>query len=375
MAEEVTKYVSSIVFDSKDAMRKLAEYEKKMDSFQRKQISMAKAGVVGRRAGGDPMIAAKTKLADQLRKEDVAQKNFNNRLELSHIKQQAAAKAASHKAADLASIKSAKDRQRYSDQNFKSSIGGLTSTSGMKASNTLFADMLRQEESAQKKVNSLKQSANRLELQNSAALEKSKDTLSRSVWFQKQYNTQTEKSIMLRLEESIASARTAKQVRDAAAIARKALNTEREKLRTFEKQNFLMKRMQASSQQMAGNMVSAFAIGAAGAGIVRTGQAFESVNNTMLAVSTNAQEAGENFQFVRDESYRLGLGLADSGKNFAKMLSARGEMSLQDTKSAFTGIAEMSTLLGLSADESTRATNALQQMMSKGVVSAEELSY
>lgn len=372
MAEEVTKYVSSVVFDSKNAMRKLAEYEKKMDSFQRKQISMARAGAVGRKAATDPMIAAKTKLADQLRKEDIAQKNFNNKLELTHIKQQETAKATAQKAANT---RNSKDRKKYADQNFKSSLDSLTSTSGMKASNTLFADMLRGEEEAQKKINGLKQAANKLELQNAAGLEKSKDTLNRSVWFMKQYNTAGEKAIMNRLREQVAMAKTANQVRDAAAMARNNLRIEREKLRTYEKQNFLMKRMQASSQQMAGNMVSAFAIGAAGAGIVRTGQQFESVNNTMLAVSTNAQEAGQNFQFVRDESYRLGLSLSESGKNFAKMVSARGEMSLKDTKAAFTGIAEMSTLLGLSAEESTRATNALQQMMSKGVVSAEELSY
>lgn len=375
MAEEVTKYVSSVVFDSKDAMRKLAEYEKKMDSFQRKQISMARAGAIGRKAGTDPMIAARTKLADQLRKEDVEQKNFNNRLELAHIKQQAAAKAATQKAADLANLKTAKDRQRYSDQNFKSSIGGLTSTSGMKASNTLFADMLRQEEAAQKSINRQKQFANRLELQNSAALEKSKGTLNRSVWFMKQYNTEAEKLVINRLREQVAMAKTAKQVRDAAAMARNDLRTQREKLRTYEKQNFLMKRMQASSQQMAGNMVSAFAIGAAGAGIVRTGQQFESVNNTMLAVSTNAQEAGQNFQFVRDESYRLGLSLSESGKSFAKLVAARGNMSLKDTKEAFLGVAEASTLLGLSTEESGRAINALMQMASKGTISAEELSY
>lgn len=362
MAEEVTKYVSSVVFDSKDAMRKLAEYEKKMDSFQRKQISMARAGAVGRKAATDPMIAARTKLADQLRKEDVAQKNFNNRLELAHIKQQAAAKAAAQKAADLDNLKTSKDRQRYSDQNFKSSIGGLTSTSGMKASNTLFADMLRQEEAAQKGINRQKQFANRLELQNAAGLEKSKDTLFRSVWFMKQYNTEAEKLVMNKLREQVAMAKTAKQVRDAAAMARNNLRIEREKLRTYEKQNFLMKRMQASSQQMAGNMVSAFAIGAAGAGIVRTGQQFESVNNTMLAVSTNAKEAGQNFQFVRDESYRLGLSLSESGKSFAKLVAARGNMSLKDTKEAFLGVAEASTLLGLSTEESGRAINALMQI-------------
>lgn len=329
MAEEVTKYVSRIVFDSKDAMRKLAEYQKKMNTFQRNQNNMNRLGNLGGNAGGglgSSNKASKTKLADMLRQEQIAenarnkQKEFNNRLELKHLSEQERAKITAQK-------KQAQLQERAARDNIR-----------------------------QKNFN------NRLELKNAAALERTKDTLNRSVWFQKQYNTAAEKAIMNRLREQVLAAKTAKQVKDASANARRDLRTQREKLRAYEQQNFIMKRMQASSQQMAGNMVSAFAIAAAGAGIVRIGQQFESVNNTMLAVSTNAQEAGQNFQFVRDESYRLGLSLSESGKNFAKMVSARGEMSLQDTKAAFTGIAEMSTLLGLSSAESTRAINALQQI-------------
>jgi len=142
---------------------------------------------------------------------------------------------------------------------------------------------------------------------------------------------------------------------------------------TLEKQHFLLQRMNASSKQLAGNMISAFAAASAGAFVTNTGQNFESVKSTMLAVSSGSEEAGKNLQFVKDQAARLGLGLQESGKGFAKMLSAKGNMSLEEVEQTFLGVAEMGTLLGLSADESGRALNAVQQMMSKGVVSAEEL--
>lgn len=157
------------------------------------------------------------------------------------------------------------------------------------------------------------------------------------------------------LRRAVAAAKTADEVRLLVAKERERLRVMKEQERSLNKQNFLMQRMTASSKQFAGNMVSAFAVAGLTAGITRVGQDFESVNNTLLAVSSSAQEAGNNFQFVRDESYRLGLSLADSGKNFAKMLSARGNMSLEDTKNSFRAVSEMSTLLGLSSAESTRA--------------------
>lgn len=152
------------------------------------------------------------------------------------------------------------------------------------------------------------------------------------------------------------------------------LNQEhREAVKRLKKQHFLMQRMESSSKQMAGNMVSAFALGAVGTGIVTTGQNFEAINNTMLAVSADSKEAAENLKFVRDEAFRLGSDFTESGRAFSKMLSNRGEMSIQQTKEAFLGVAEQAAVLGLNADQTNRAMLALQQMMSKGTVAAEEL--
>ncbi|AGH32171.1 tail length tape measure protein [Vibrio phage 11895-B1] len=188
-----------------------------------------------------------------------------------------------------------------------------------------------------------------------AALKRAKDSVMTSAFMMKKNASASEMSAQAAIKSSIASAKTAQEVR-------KAYRFHKNSTAELNKQSFLMRRMKASSEQFAGNMVSAFAIAGTGAAITRIGQDFEAVNNTMLAVSDNAMQAGENFEFVRQEAYRLGLGLKESAKGFAKMVAARGDMTLEDTKAAFTGLSEMSTLLGLSAEESNRATMALQQI-------------
>ncbi len=199
------------------------------------------------------------------------------------------------------------------------------------------------------------------------ALQEAKTQIMTTSYMLKRNLSTSEKETREAIKLQIATAKTGKEVR---SIYRFHKNNTAQ----LQKQQFLMRRMQQSSEQFAGNMVSAFAIASGGAAITRVGQDFEAVNNTMLAVSESSEQAGQNFSFVKDEAFRLGLGLKESAKGFAKMVSARGEMSLEDTKEVFTGVSEMGTLLGLSAEESGRATNAVQQMMSKTVVSAEELN-
>jgi len=200
------------------------------------------------------------------------------------------------------------------------------------------------------------------------ALERAKEAVRNSALMTEKSAKHATKQVQADIKRRIAVAKTASEVR-------KIVAQERARLKVMKKQSFVAKRMKSSSQQILGNMASAFAIGAAGVFVTKTGQDFEAVSNTMLAVSKDSKQAGENLEFVRKEAYRLGLGLKESAKGFAKMNAARGDMSLEDTKKAFTGIAEMSTLLGLSSEEGSRAINALQQMMSKGNVTAEELNF
>lgn len=213
----------------------------------------------------------------------------------------------------------------------------------------------------QKEQVRLQREADRLEKQRIQKLQTATNTLKRSAFYQ-------DSGLKAELDTAIASAKTADELRD-----RVSLQKQTEK--SLEKQSFIMRRLNSSSEQFAGNMVSAFAAASGFAGTVKIGQDFESVNNTMLAVTGSTEKATEEFKFAQDEAFRLGLGLKETAKQYAKMIAAQGNLSESDMKETFLGMAESSTVLGLSADESGRAFTALTQIMSKNQVMAEELSY
>ncbi|AUR92159.1 tape measure protein [Vibrio phage 1.170.O._10N.261.52.C3] len=249
-----------------------------------------------------------------------------------------------------------------------------------KASKTAFADQLRAEESAEKQVSKelAKQEASRLRVEKiskrqAQALEDKLHTVKNSSMYTKMEADSSMKVHKAALDAKLSRAKSAKEVQRIVREQQRLLVLHKQSTKQLQKQNFLVQRMTSSSKQFAGNMVGAFAV-AAGAGAVTTvGQDFEAVRNTMLAVSEDSEAAGENFKYARNEAYRLGLGLKESAKGYAKLIAARGDMSMTDVQNLFTGTAEMSTLLGLSAEENKRSINAVMQMASKGNVTAEEL--
>lgn len=205
------------------------------------------------------------------------------------------------------------------------------------------------------------------------ALQRATESLKNSAFWQKKQAGEAHNLARARIRERMSTAKTAQELRRIVAQEKSRLELTQRQTREMKKQTFLMEKLKVSSKQFLGNWVSFFAIAAGASAITRIGQDFEAVRNTMKAVSSDLKESGENFGFVRDEAFRLGLGLKESAKGFAKMVAARGNMSLDDTKALFTGVSEMGTLLGLSSVEAGRSINAVMQMMSKGVVSAEEL--
>lgn len=204
-------------------------------------------------------------------------------------------------------------------------------------------------------------------------LTQAKNTLKRSaLWLDKGANA-AEREAKAALMSQVSKAKSADEVKNMVAMTRSRLREMKKQERSLKKQNFLMQRMKSSSKQIAGNMLSAFAVAAVGAGVVRTGQQFEGVESGLLAVSGTAVLAADNLRFVREESFRLGKPLKESADAFTKMLAARGNLSVGDVKKTFTSIQEVAVVLGLSADEANRGTRAIAQMMSKGRVTAEEL--
>ena len=114
---------------------------------------------------------------------------------------------------------------------------------------------------------------------------------------------------------------------------------------------------------------------AAAKDMTMTANAVERTGNALRFASADAKDFAFNLQFVRSTSSELGLDIQSTQKEFAKFMAAgKGtEFRGDELRAVFTGVAKASAVLGLSAEETAGTLNALQQMISKGTVQAEEL--
>lgn len=110
-------------------------------------------------------------------------------------------------------------------------------------------------------------------------------------------------------------------------------------------------------------------------GIVDAGLAMERIRLGLTAATGSAEGAAREMQFLRDESERLGLSLEQVAGSYVKLSAASKGTILegQETRKIFTAISEASVVLGLTAEQTSGALTAIEQIMSKGKVSAEEL--
>lgn len=112
----------------------------------------------------------------------------------------------------------------------------------------------------------------------------------------------------------------------------------------------------------------------AAASVVKTGQFFQGMEATMLMVSDDSEEAAKRMQFVREQSYRLGLDLKTAAQGYTQMsISAKGVLSKAQNDELFKGFSEYATALQVDPVKYQRGITAIQQMMGKGQIMAEEL--
>lgn len=98
-------------------------------------------------------------------------------------------------------------------------------------------------------------------------------------------------------------------------------------------------------------------------------------NNALIVGTGSAEKAAKEMVFLREVSNDLGLNFATTAEQYSKLSAAAAGTALQGqaTRDIFIGISEASTVLGLTAEEAGGALTAIQQIISKGKVSAEEL--
>jgi tape measure domain-containing protein len=89
----------------------------------------------------------------------------------------------------------------------------------------------------------------------------------------------------------------------------------------------------------------------------------------------DTQELATTFEFLSDMASRYGLDLLNLSERYAKFRAATlaSKLSLEDTRKIFDTFAKASAVLGLRTDEVRGVFLALEQMMSKGKVTTEEL--
>jgi len=138
--------------------------------------------------------------------------------------------------------------------------------------------------------------------------------------------------------------------------------------------NFSQRSLNDSTRNMARQYLSVFAIMAGSNAINQTGQDFEGMRAAMLLSSGSAAQATKDLAFVNEEAKRLGLNLKNATDGFTKFqLSAQGKLDRGETRQLFTGFSEFATAAGVDKFRYEKGLQAIQQMMNKGQIMAEEL--
>jgi tape measure domain-containing protein len=137
------------------------------------------------------------------------------------------------------------------------------------------------------------------------------------------------------------------------------------------------------SQRIRGQLLSLTAAYVGIYGVIAQGQRAIKVSNDRIALNTrllvaNANDqkaAAADYQFLREEADRLGFSLTELGTNYSKLAIAgksAGLTTLQ-VQEIFSNFSEVSRVNNLGVEEVERVFKALEQILSKGKVQAEEL--
>lgn len=102
--------------------------------------------------------------------------------------------------------------------------------------------------------------------------------------------------------------------------------------------------------------------------------ALENMGAAMLAAVGDG-EAQKNMEFLRREADRLGINFQFAAQSFTKFAAATKGTTLagQQARDIFTSVAEAAAVMGLSASATRGVLEALEQIVSKNTVSAEEI--
>jgi len=110
--------------------------------------------------------------------------------------------------------------------------------------------------------------------------------------------------------------------------------------------------------------------------IYQTVLAIDSLKASLSVLSTGQEQAATRFRFLVYEADRLGVSIEAMANEYKQFAAAAQAADLSDNviSGMFSAILEASRSLKLSADDTSGTVRALQQMLSKSKISAEELN-
>lgn len=112
-----------------------------------------------------------------------------------------------------------------------------------------------------------------------------------------------------------------------------------------------------------------------GKDLIDTGVAAQRMELQLSAATGSMEKGAQSQRYLREESERLGLVFEDQVGSYAKLAAAAKDTALEGDKinAVYTAIAESGTALQLSSEDVKGSLYAVQQMISKGTISSEEL--
>ena len=268
-----------------------------------------------------------------------------------------------------------------------------------KASGTLFAQMLRDEENAAKEYdrwwnNSLRNEEKRIKAED--RLVKQQERLARKQGkgkglldketFERKVNTFMEvKTTQLKTEairkgyHGTAQYKANEEELERAKIAafkaaftdkggdielfRARVNTAIRTMHTMERTAAANKITFASLRGELVQLTAAYGAFAVAQNIVQTGFAFEGLRASAKVFAKDEAGVAEHMNFIREQAYRLGVDLQTATKEFTKFsIATKSTLSKKDQRELFVGISEYARVMGASQSDYERAFRAVQQI-------------
>lgn len=111
------------------------------------------------------------------------------------------------------------------------------------------------------------------------------------------------------------------------------------------------------------------------ASVFGTTKELDALDLSYRKVISSSSELAQTNEFLAGVSDRLGIGILDARKSYLKFRAAAGStnLSVKQTQKIFESFSKASSILSLSGDDTRGVFKALEQIISKGKVSSEEL--